>query len=213
MQIEITDQFWTNAILTAYELFRYPDDTGKIICAECLGGVWGDRDGDIYRARFATTTQLIEKRDEASVVGPDPFEHLIHNAWAALDVADANYLGGFHSHPWTEQEVKDYLASGETDDVFWQPSDADKDSMPHKCIEIIVSLRPTTTVDPNLFTWAERGQLVSGKIDIAHITFSGWFMDDNGGFSQVPIRAGFLSAVNARIAEIDRRSQSAPPTC
>ena len=85
--------------------------------------------------------------------------------------------------------------------------------MPHKCIKIIVSLRPTTTVDPDLFRWAERGQLVSGKIDIAHITFSGWFMDDNGGLSQVPIRASFLSAVNARIDEIDRRSRSVPPAC
>ena len=47
----------------------------------------------------------------------------------------------------------------------------------------------------------------SGTIDIAHVTFSGWFMDDHGKFSQVPVHASFLNAVNARIADINRRSQ------
>ncbi|MBN2376448.1 MAG: hypothetical protein JXD22_08605 [Sedimentisphaerales bacterium] len=169
--------------------------------------MWGNKDGDIFRASLATTTQIIEKRDMSSVeAGRSPFEQLLHNAWATLDVSDANYLGAYHSHPWTQQEVNNALSAGETEDFFWQASDGpdgDEGSMPDNCIEIILSLRPASTVNPDQYVWQQRGDLISGRIDIVHITFSGWFKNDNGQFSQIAVRGGFLDEVNDKIRNIE----------
>ena len=112
--------------MTAYELYHYKKATGNQASAECLGGLWGDRAKSEYKVRFATTTQLIEKRTNGYVIGPDPITHLLHLAWAGLDVSDANYLGSFHSHPWTAKEVAKYRKAGNTDDIFWSPSPEDQ---------------------------------------------------------------------------------------
>jgi hypothetical protein len=221
MEIKISESFWTTAIITSQELYKYKDENGNEVSAECLGNLWGMRRGISMDVQFGTTTQLIEHRDENSVVGPNPFDHLLHSAWTVLDVSECNYIGSFHSHPWSEEEVKDFFEDGYTDDVFWEASDTDKDSIPRDHIEIIVSLRPLCAdplgslagdsevkVNESLYEWKERNGLVSGKIDIFHVTLSGWYKNDCDDVYRVPIKASFLEDVNRRIAAIDARGKS-----
>src|SRR5437763_1224513 len=115
--IELQRSFWVTALLTAHELYEFSDENDCIKSMECLGWCWGDRNRahNLFVVRYASVTQLIEHRDEGSVIGPDPFKSLVHQAWAGLDLADVNPLGNFHSHPWSKTEVDQARATRQED--------------------------------------------------------------------------------------------------
>jgi hypothetical protein len=205
--IELQRPFWITALLTAHELYEFADKNDQIKSMECLGWCWGDRDParNLFVARYASVTQLIEHRDEGSVIGPDPFTSLLHQAWAGLDLADVNPLGNFHSHPWSAAEVDDIRGEGEEDPFFWEASDADKESMGPDMIEVIVALRPITKVDATEHLWAERGLIVSGKHDVKHVAISGWHKDDQGNVTQAKVQFPDCAFINDLMARIDAR--------
>lgn len=198
-KIILVESFWSVAIMTAYELYRYRDYWNQERCAECLGVVWGVRENDDLYAIYGTATQLVVDRDEESVIGPDPFSHALHNVWAALDATGTKYLGTFHSHPWSPEDVEYMLGDGCGDEDFYEASDEDKESIVPETLEIIVSLRPINTVDKDDLLWAQRGLTVSGRIDVAHVTFSGWYKHQNGVVKQIPVEYPHADEANKRI--------------
>lgn len=204
LTIQLTKKFWGASLLTAYELFNFRGQNGGSESCECLGSVWGKRNEYHFLAELATTTQLIEHRDKESVVGPDPWYHVLHNAWAVLDVSGLTYLGAFHSHPWSAAEIVEAKTDKNapfSDEDFYGASEEDKASMADRTIEVIISLRPLTNASVNEYRWQQRGMIVSGQIDLAHATFSGWYKNDAGDVSQIPVTmdAAELFAINQNL--------------
>lgn len=209
-RIIVDESFWATALLTAQGLyqFTYDSDDGDetIKSMECLGICWGNRDGEDFLLQYAVATQVIEERDEQHVVGPDPFKQLVHVAWSGLDVGDINPLGAFHSHPWSEDEVNEGAAAGWSEEVYWTASSEDRESMSVDTIEVIVSLRPLSSVPQAEHRWAERELVISGKHDTAHVTMSGWYCDKSGQVTQVPVQLPSAARINRRIERVDAAS-------
>lgn len=180
--VVLEDSFVVPAVLSAFELYNYPDSTRGRCSAECRGGVWGRRDNEVWTAVYAATTQLIDYRDEDSSYGREPFDILTHGAWAGYDISGCNYLGAFHSHPYPDVEAGDGLIEN-----WSEPSDDDEETMPREVIEIIVSLVPSSSVPHQSLEWAQRGDRVSGRVDVAYVTISGWYNDEDGLVDEVRV--------------------------
>lgn len=199
LRIVLVEWFWSLAIMTGYELYQYPDTQKKVQHSECLGAIWGVRDGDDLYPVYGTATRLIVNREEGPTIGPDPFAHSRNNFWAALDATDAEYLGTFHTFPWSPDEVERMLANGCVEEAFYEPSEEEKGRIIPGKIEITLSYRPIDTVAEEEHSWAQRGLILAGRIDEAHVTFSGWYKHANHAVEQIPIEYTNIDEANRRI--------------
>jgi hypothetical protein len=198
--------FVFTALVSAHELYRYvrrvnATSEEEMACAECLGTCWGNYNeaDDTFIVMYAGITQLVEHRDETCVIGPEPFGHAIHSAWAGLDLGDANRLGTFHSHPWTQEEIN---TDGLSDADRWTSSPADRSSMGDGEIEIIISIRPRTSVSREDDVWAHRGDIVSGRHDENHVTISGW-LKRGDSVVQARVSVPDVARINRTIERLD----------
>ena len=181
-RIVLEDAFVVPAVLSAYELYNQNGPDGRVSSAEALGSLWGHRDGMVWTVRYVSITQSVTHRDEDSVEGPTPFDELTHAAWAAYDISGCNYLGGFHSHAYPNVEMDDGLF-----DNWTEPSEDDESAMPIDVIELIVSLVPSASVPTEYLEWAQRGDRVSGRVDVAYVAISGWYNDEEGVADEVRV--------------------------
>lgn len=149
-------------------------------------------------------TQLIKERTKDFVIGPNSLSHALHDVWAAQVAFGCALLGGFHSHPWNEAEIRARLDAGSTEDSLHQASDEDRDAMWEPSIEIILSCRSLVNAPSLRRPWGEQGLVAAGEFDLAHITISGWLKDESGQVTQIQVELPSAAAINTRIASMSR---------
>jgi proteasome lid subunit RPN8/RPN11 len=206
IQVHLEESFWATLLLTAHQLYRFAYDDGVEKSLECLGVCWGTRQGRNFRLRYAAATQIVEHRDENSVQGHDALNFHTHVAWSGIEVGDLNAIGEFHSHPYSEAEAHNFQVAGRADDM-WTASEGDCSVMAHDMVEVIVCLQPLTTVlEPHL--WVKRGLIVAGRHDLAFVTISAWYKEDDGQVSQAEVHLDSIESINDRLRAYDQRSQN-----